>query len=57
MRRNVRIQAAHRVRRAKKAYRAAGLMLQRSFAFSTKPPERSALALLSLRSGRSPPSA
>lgn len=57
MRRNTRSQAAHRVRRAKKSYRAAGLMFRRSFAASTKPPERAALSLLSMRSGRSPPSA
>lgn len=57
MRRNVRNQTAHRVRRAKKSYRAAGPLLRRSSLSSTKPPERAALLLLSMRSGRSPPSA
>lgn len=57
MRRNERNQTPHRVRRAKKAYRAAGPSLRRSFAASTKPPERAALSLLSMRTGRSPPSA
>lgn len=57
MRRNVRNQTAHRVRRAKKAHRAAGLSLRRTAFSSTKPPERAAVSLLSMRTGRSPPSA
>lgn len=57
LRRNVRDQTPHRVRRAKKACRAAGPTLRRTFSSSTKPPERAALSLLSMRRGRSPPSA
>ncbi len=55
IRRNVRSQAPSRVRRAKKASRAAEPMIGRSFSSSSKPPERAALGKLKILRGRSPP--